>query len=74
MLVLTRKKQEALVINDNIVITVVEVHGDRVRLGIEAPKDVPVHRGEIQQRIQRELAGRTDTWGDVPCSPSVVRH
>src|SRR5258705_11231382 len=44
MLVLSRKKNESIVINDNIVITVVEIRGDKVRLGIEAPKDVPVHR------------------------------
>ena len=44
MLVLSRKKNESIVINDNIMITIVEIRGDKVRLGIEAPRDVPVHR------------------------------
>ena len=52
MLVLSRKKNESVVINDNITIVVVEIRGDKVRLGIEAPKDVPVHRKEIYDAIQ----------------------
>jgi len=52
MLVLSRKKNESIVINDNITIVVVEIRGDKVRLGIEAPKDVPVHRKEIYEAIQ----------------------
>ena len=52
MLVLSRKKNESVVINDNITIVVVEIRGDKVRLGIEAPKDVPVHRKEIFDAIQ----------------------
>ena len=51
MLVLSRKKDESIVIADNIVITVVEVRGDKVRLGIVAPKDVPVHREEVYEAI-----------------------
>jgi len=47
MLVLSRKKSEAIVINENIVVTIVEVRGDNVRLGIDAPKDVPVLRSEL---------------------------
>ena len=53
MLVLSRKKNESVVINDNITIVVVEIRGDKVRLGIEAPKDVAVHRKEIYDAIQR---------------------
>jgi carbon storage regulator len=53
MLVLSRKKNEAIVINDDIVITVVEIRGDKVRLGVEAPKAVPVHRNEVYEAIQR---------------------
>ena len=53
MLVLSRKKGERIVINDNIVITIVEVRGDKVRLGIEAPKDVGVHRQEVYDAIQQ---------------------
>ncbi len=48
MLVLSRKKNESIVINDDITIVVVEIRGDKVRLGVEAPKEVPVHRREVQ--------------------------
>jgi carbon storage regulator len=51
MLVLSRKKNESIVINNDIVITVVEIRGDKVRLGIVAPKDVPVHRQEVYEAI-----------------------
>lgn len=54
MLVLSRKKNESIVIGDEISIVVVEIRGDKVRLGIEAPKDVPVHREEIYQIIQAQ--------------------
>lgn len=54
MLVLSRKKDESIVINDDITIVVVEIRRDKVRLGIEAPKDVPVHRKEVYEAIQRE--------------------
>lgn len=53
MLVLSRKKDEVLIIGDHIRITVVEVRGDKVRLGIEAPKDVSVHRSEVYDAIQK---------------------
>ena len=51
MLVLSRKKNESIVINNDIIITVVEIRGDKVRLGIVAPKDVPVHRQEVYEAI-----------------------
>ena len=54
MLVLLRKKNERIVINDNITIVVVEIRGDKVKLGVEAPKDIPVHRHEVHEAIQRE--------------------
>jgi carbon storage regulator len=54
MLVLSRKKDESIVIDDQIVITVVEIRGDKVRLGIQAPKEVPVHRSEVHAAIQAE--------------------
>lgn len=54
MLVLSRKKNESIVINDNVVVTIVEVRGDKVRIGIEAPRDVSVHRQEILDAILRE--------------------
>jgi len=53
MLVLSRKVNETIIINDNIVVTVVDIRGDKVRLGIEAPKDVPVHRQEVYEAIKR---------------------
>ncbi|HWG47583.1 MAG TPA: carbon storage regulator CsrA [Gemmataceae bacterium] len=51
MLVLSRKKNESIVINNDVVVTVVEIRGDKVRLGIVAPKDVPVHRQEVYDAI-----------------------
>lgn len=54
MLVLSRKVNESLVIDDRIVITIVEVRGDKVRLGIEAPRDVSVHREEVWVAMRRE--------------------
>jgi carbon storage regulator len=54
MLVLSRQCDESIVIGDNIVITVVDVRGDRVRLGINAPIDIPVHRREVYEAIQAE--------------------
>jgi carbon storage regulator len=54
MLVLSRKKNESIIINDNITVTVVEIRGDKVRLGIEAPKDVTVHRREVYEAIQNQ--------------------
>ena len=55
MLVLSRKKNESIVINDDITIVVVEIRGDKVRLGIEAPKEVPVHRNEVYEAIRRNV-------------------
>jgi carbon storage regulator len=56
MLVLSRKKNESIVINNDITIVVVEIRGDKVRLGIEAPKEVPVHRREVYDAIKRGAA------------------
>jgi carbon storage regulator len=57
MLVLSRKKNESIVINNDITVTVVEIRGDKVRLGIVAPKEVPVHRQEVFDAIH----GKTGT-------------
>ncbi|MEZ6056750.1 MAG: carbon storage regulator CsrA [Planctomycetaceae bacterium] len=54
MLVLSRHRDESIMIGDDIVITIVDIRGDKVRLGIQAPTDVPVHRQEIYDAIQRE--------------------
>jgi carbon storage regulator len=51
MLVLSRKKNESIVIDNSITVTVVEIRGDKVRLGIVAPKDIPVHRQEVYEAI-----------------------
>ncbi|MDY5577991.1 MAG: carbon storage regulator CsrA [Lachnospiraceae bacterium] len=52
MLALSRKKDEAIIINNNIEITIIEVKGDQVKIGINAPKSVPVHRKEVYVQIQ----------------------
>lgn len=69
MLVLTRKANEKLMIGNDIVVTVLEIRGDRVRLGFQAPASTPVHRGEIWKRIQAEQASFTFTpsAGMTPC-------
>ncbi|MFN8705572.1 MAG: carbon storage regulator CsrA [Planctomyces sp.] len=54
MLVLSRKKNESIVIDENVVITIIEVRGDKVRLGIQAPRDVAVHRQEVLEAILAE--------------------
>ena len=66
MLVLSRKKNETIVINDNITVTVVEIRGDKVRLGIEAPKSVSVHRREVYEAIQDQARMREHTATATP--------
>jgi carbon storage regulator len=68
MLVLSRKKNESIVINNDITVTVVEIRGDKVRLGIVAPKEVPVHRQEVYDAIH----GAKDQQTDAPPSSVVV--
>jgi carbon storage regulator len=76
MLVLSRKKNESIVINNDITIVVVEIRGDKVRLGVEAPKEVPVHRREVYDAIRRNdaAAGQIRTAatnnGDAGANPS----
>jgi carbon storage regulator len=60
MLVLSRKKDEKIVIGDNISIMVVEIRGDKVRLGIEAPRDISVHRREVYEAIKRKQSEGDD--------------
>ena len=68
MLVLSRHRDESIMIGDNIVITIVDIRGDKVRLGIQAPTNVPVHREEVYEAIKREAAS---VVGDVAkTSPS----
>lgn len=63
MLVLSRKKNESIVIDNDITIVVVEIRGDKVRLGVEAPKEVPVHRREVFDAIRRNEAA---SGGNAP--------
>ncbi|MFO1005371.1 MAG: carbon storage regulator CsrA [Planctomycetaceae bacterium] len=59
MLVLSRHRDESIMIGDNIVITIVDIRGDKVRIGIQAPTNVPVHREEIYEAIKREATVAT---------------
>jgi carbon storage regulator len=52
VLVLTRKKDEKIIIGDDIVLVIIEIQGDKVRLGIAAPLDIPVHREEVYRKIK----------------------
>ena len=63
MLVLSRKKNESIVINNDITIVVVEIRGDKVRLGVEAPKEIPVHRREVYDAIHRAQQQEAATTG-----------
>ena len=54
MLVLSRHRDESIMIGDDIVVTIVDIRGDKVRLGIDAPTNIPVHRREVYDAIQRE--------------------
>jgi carbon storage regulator len=66
MLVLSRKKNESIVINDNIVITVVDIRGGNARLGITAPKEVPIHRQEVFDAIHGKTPNPTASGPAVP--------
>ena len=66
MLVLSRKKNESIVINNDITIVVVEIRGDKVRLGVEAPKEVPVHRREVYDAIQRNARAGAEATPGTP--------
>jgi len=54
MLVLSRKKNESIIIDGRITVHVIEIRGDKVRLGVDAPKEVPVHRKEVYEAIRRQ--------------------
>jgi carbon storage regulator len=70
MLVLSRQRDESIIIGDNIVITVVDIRGDKVRLGIQAPTEIPVHRQEVYEAIQREHIRAT---GGDPNAPQASK-
>ncbi len=66
MLVLSRQRDESIIIGDDVVVTIVDVRGDKVRLGIDAPTEIPVHRREVYEAIQREnQRSSTSSLGDV---------
>lgn len=64
MLVLSRKQDEKIIIGDSIALTVVSIQGDKVRLGIEAPKEVTIHREEVYHAIKSERARQADVQVD----------
>lgn len=64
MLILTRRVQEALMIGDDVTVTVLSVKGNQVRLGINAPRDVEVHREEIYHRVKQAKAAQGHAAGD----------
>lgn len=63
MLALSRKKNEALVINNNVEITVLDIKGEQVKLGITAPKEIPIYRKEVYVQIQEANENAVDTDG-----------
>ena len=63
MLALSRKKNEAIIINNNIEITVLDIRGDQIKLGISAPKEIPIYRKEVYIQIQNENKEATDVSG-----------
>jgi carbon storage regulator len=69
MLVLSRQRDESIMIGDNVEIIIVDVRGDKVRLGITAPKDIPVHRREIYDAIQREKSEKKESQKQQEAEP-----
>jgi carbon storage regulator len=72
MLVLTRRVGESVIIGDDVVITVLGVKGNQIRVGINAPKNVAVHREEIYERTQARAAGRSNRTGRYPSGPPAL--
>ncbi len=70
MLVLSRQRDESIIIGDNIEVTVVDIRGDKVRLGITAPKDISVHRKEVYEAIRRENRQAAQPTNEVAPAPS----
>ncbi|HAB13461.1 MAG: carbon storage regulator CsrA [Planctomycetota bacterium] len=74
MLVLSRQRDESIIIADNIKITIVDIRGDKVRLGIDAPKEIPVHRQEVFDAIQRENDQENAEAAPAPPEETVVQE
>ncbi len=66
MLVLSRQRDETIMIGDDVQVTVVDIRGEKVRLGITAPSHIPVHRKEVYEAIQRENAATAEAKGQPP--------
>ena len=74
MLVLSRQREESIMVGDNVQITIVDIRGDKVRLGIVAPAEIPVHRKEVYDAIQRENRKAAEvSTGDLPVVASPPR-
>jgi carbon storage regulator len=69
MLVLSRQRDESIIIGDNIVVTIVDIRGDKVRLGIDAPSEIPVHRREVFEAIRRENSRMGQDQGKAVTGP-----
>ena len=74
MLVLSRQRDESIIIADNIKITIVDIRGDKVRLGIDAPKEIPVHRQDVFDAIQRENDQENAEAAPAPPEETVVQE
>ena len=74
MLVLSRQRDESIIIADNIKITIVDIRGDKVRLGIDAPKEIPVHRQEVFDAIHRENDHENAEAAPAPPEETVVQE
>ena len=74
MLVLSRQRDESIIIADNIKITIVDIRGDKVRLGIDAPKEIPVHRQEVFDAIQREKEKESAAAAPAPPEEPVAQE
>lgn len=67
MLVLSRKKDQSILIGDSIVVTIVDLKGDKVKIGIDAPRDITVHRQEVRDSILRETVNLQDSGSEESC-------
>ena len=75
MLVLSRQRDESIMVGDNVQITIVDIRGDKVRLGIIAPAEISVHRKEVFDAIQREnQKASTVSTEDIPVATSPSRN
>ena len=69
MLVLSRQRDESIMIGDDVVVSIVDIRGDKVRLGIKAPEEIPVHRQEVYEAIKREKGRAVGADTQKPAQP-----